>query len=322
MCPTLFGARVLLFYAVVVAAYFAAPYENLFFLLLAFLSVQQLLAFAWSWRSLRGVSVVFDDMQAVMAGAEAMVTATLHAARGRRCDVNVGLRIAATAGLTRKARVSGHIEVLRDRQCVVIQIPPLPRGIHAVERVTLASTWPFGLWRRSLRVAGPREIVVYPQPATMTHTARTGKDAVRELIGASLSGAGDMQPSSLRDRREGDSPRAVHWRASARRGRLVVLEWEGGGGDGLEVVLDRRCEPQQLEDALAELTAIVMLARAGKETLSMRSQGLAMVCGDGHEPWERALRFLAAAQPLDDGAAAPPPTSPAVLRLPRRVNRV
>ena len=31
--------------------------------------------------------------------------------------------------------------------------------------------------------------------------------------------------------------RRIHWKASARRDRLVVTEWEGGGGTGAEVVL-------------------------------------------------------------------------------------
>ena len=69
----------------------------------------------------------------------------------------------------------------------------------------------------------------------------------------------------------GDSLRAVHWRATARRGRLVVREWEAAGGQGLEVVLDRRCAPAELEEALEALSALVHVARARKGSLRVRT---------------------------------------------------
>ena len=161
---------------------------------------------------------------------------------------------------------------------------------------------------------------MYPRPATVGDASggRTEEDFVRDMLGSNVSGDGDMQPSGMRDHRAGDSPRSIHWRASARRGKLVVLEWEGGGGEGLEVVLDRRCSDEALEEALADLSALVHFAREAKEVLAIRSQDLNVTFGEGHEPFDRALYFMAQAQALPDDGGAPPSTSPTVLRLPRR----
>ena len=321
MRPTLFGIRAMVFYVLVVGAFYAAPYENLFFLLLAFLTVHWQLAAWWTWRSLDGVELALVDAMVLPAGAASRIIARLDAATGRRFDVTVRLVVVAK-GHAKAMPIEGTVEVLRGRADVAVEVPPMPRGVHTVERVTLCSTWPFGLLRRTLDVEGPREVVVYPAPSTVVEDGRSAAELVRELMGTSAAGAGDLQPSGLREHRAGDGLRSVHWRASARRGALVVREWEGGSGEGLTVVLDRRCSGVDLEGALAELSAIVTLAREAKETLAVKSQDFSHTFGDGHEPWERALRFLAAAETLDAGAPAPPASSPSVLRLPRSPSRV
>lgn len=317
---TLFGVRSLVFYAAVVVAYVSAPYVNLFFLLLAFLTLLWILSFVWGASSLRGLSVEIDDAPAIMAGSAARIPVRFHGTRGRLFDVNASLDL-VVPGRKKALRASGCVHVLKGRERADIEIPGLSRGLYEVKRVEAWSTYPFGLLRRRMLLPeGPGEIVVYPRPATVGDASggRTAEDFVRDMLGSNVSGDGDMQPSGMRDHRAGDSPRSIHWRASARRGKLVVLEWEGGGGEGLEVVLDRRCSDEALEEALADLSALVHFAREAKEVLAIRSQDLNVTFGEGHEPFDRALYFMAQAQALPDDGGAPPSTSPTVLRLPRR----
>ncbi|QDV05730.1 hypothetical protein Poly30_12310 [Planctomycetes bacterium Poly30] len=317
---TLFGVRSLVFYATVVVAYVSAPYVNLFFLLLAFLTLHWILAFAWTSSSLRGLTAQVDELPAVVANTPARVAVRFHAERGRLFDVNATLLV-QFPGQKRPLRASGGVAVLSGRAQSSLAVPALPRGVYPVFRAEVWSSYPFGLMKRILTLAdAPTEVVVFPQPTSVTDASggRTAEDFVRDMLGSNVSGDGDMQPSGLRDRREGDSLRSIHWRASARRGKLVVLEWEGGGGEGLEVVLDRRCSAAELEEALSDLSALVQFAREGKEVLAIRSQDLNMTFGEGHEPFDRALYFLASAQVIPMDGAAPPAVSPTVLRLPRR----
>ncbi len=317
---TLFGVRSLVFYVAVVVAYVSAPYVNLFFLLLAFLTLHWILAFVWTAGSLRGLTVQIDKLPAVVADTPAKVPARFHAERSRLFDINASLLL-DVPGCKRPLRASGGVPVLKGRAQSSVAVPGLPRGIYSVLRAEAWSSYPFGLLKRRLLIEdAPAEVVVFPRPTSVSDASggRTAEDFIRDMLGSNVSGEGDMQPSGLRDRREGDSLRSVHWRASARRGKLVVLEWEGGGGEGLEVVLDRRCSAEDLDEALGDLSALVQFARDGKEVLAVRSQDLSMTFGEGHEAFDRALYFLAGAGPVPSDGPAPPAVSPTVLRLPRR----
>ena len=317
---TLFGVRSLVFYAAVVVAYVSAPYVNLFFLLLAFLTLHWILAFVWTAGSLRGLNVQVDSLPAVIADTPASVPVRFHAERSRLFDINASLLLDVT-GRKRPLRASGGVPVLKGRAQASVAVPGLSRGIYTVASAEAWSSYPFGLLKRRLVIEdAPAEVVVFPKPTTVSDASggRTAEDFIRDMLGSNVSGEGDMQPSGLRDRREGDSLRSIHWRASARRGKLVVLEWEGGGGEGLEVVLDRRCSPDVLEEALGDLSALVQFAREGKDVLAIRSQDMNMTFGEGHEPFDRALYFLAEASPVPADGAGPPAVSPTVLRLPRR----
>nr|HMQ23492.1 DUF58 domain-containing protein [Planctomycetota bacterium] len=127
---------------------------------------------------------------------------------------------------------------------------------------------------------------------------------------------GDFAPAGLREFRDGDELRHVDWRASARRPALVVREWESDAIHGIEVSLDRRAKPEQLEEALSLATALLFLARDDKESFALSSQGLDGRYGLGHASYDDALRWLAACTALPSDAMAPPPVARDVLRLP------
>ena len=156
--------------------------------------------------------------------------------------------------------------------------------------------------------------MIYPAPAELA-TTRDGSGGVGDLYDALGAADGFLQPSNLREYRPGDELRLVHWKASARRTELVVKEWEGGTGSGHEVVLDRRCEPAALEEALRVVSALALAAKEQKELLTVHSQGLGATFGAGQRPWRELLEFLARAEALDKGAEPPPPVSPSILRV-------
>ena len=330
MRPTAFGLKAIAFYIAVLGAYFASPYVNLFFLLLAFLTIQWALALVWSWRSTRGLEVRFEDVAAVAAEAPSRVSCKVIPGERIRFAVDVELLLARAPGAKRPQSSRGGVALVgRTRENpaenpveIVVEIPSLRRGIHAVDGVFVSSTYPFGLLRRRRPVPGPKEIVVHPAPTERvvdsgSAGAQSANDWIADLMGPGQ--AGDLQPSSLRDKRDGEGLRSVHWRASARRRKLVVQEWEGGGGEGLEVALDRRADPVAFERALSDLAAIVLAVKESKEILAIRTQGLSETFGEGHASWNRALRFLAATTPLPPSAPGPPPVSPSTPVLPRGV---
>ena len=297
---TAFGYKSAAFYVAVLGAYLAAPYSNLFFLLLGFLTVLGSTSIFWTSWNLRGIEASVTDLDPVEAGSSATCVALIRDRRRRGA-----YQVEVTVQLDSGEAFAAQADYVEGDGSLVLEAPSLPRGIHAVRRASVSSTYPFGLFRVRRAATAQSEVVVYPEPSEEIH-ARSGASSLAELLGEQLSGAGDLQPSGMRDHREGDELRSVHWRATARRGRPVVREWEGGGGQGLEVLLDRRCSEAELEEALGFLSALVSLARTTKEVLAIHTQDLSQTYGEGHRAWSEALRFLARRRgaPLERGRAA------------------
>lgn len=308
---TRFGFHGAVFYGLMVGAFYASPYSNLFFLLLGFLTLLWLTGVVAAVRNVRGVEAAVATLDPVPAKTDVCLPAQVSAPGRARFQVDLRLRLEGGHLL------EGRVDCLDGTALVELRASGLPRGVHRVERAELVSSHPFGLVRMTRGIDAPRELVVYPAPAGLME-GRSANETLDELLGRNDPGGGDLQPSGLRDHREHEGVRGVHWRASARRGQLVVQEWEGGSGEGLEVSLDRRCSDEELEEALATLSAMVELARVDKESLRLHSQDLSATFGDGHRPWIDALRFLASADFLPPSAPGPAATSPSVARLPRR----
>lgn len=117
------------------------------------------------------------------------------------------------------------------------------RGWHERPALTASSGHPFGLVRRAVELEPARRVLVLPVPAKID----------RERLRAQLRGA-DPRGERVRRRgwrhegaqadfhglrpfRAGDSPRWIHWRTSARRGELMVREFEDVPGDDLLLVV-------------------------------------------------------------------------------------
>lgn len=309
--PTALGWKAIAFVAALVTAFFAAPYQNLYFLLLSFLAALGVMNVAWTLRNLSGVRGEIPAIGAFPAGASAPLRVGVDSGSRR----GIGLTAVLDLGPHGRARADFDADGRRE---AAGEIAPLPRGVYAVRGAWIESTYPLGVLRTRRAIAAPREIVVHPAPASIPNAAG-GTAGIAAAIGCA---SGSDQPSGVRDFRAGDEIRSVHWRATARRGRPVVTEWDASAGEGLEVVLDRRADEESFEGALSLVTSLTLAARDAKERLTVHTQGLSRTFGPGHAPWEDLLRALAAADRLPKDGPPPPPAATTVLRLPLARNRV
>ncbi len=304
---TSLGIKALSFYAVLVLAFFAAPYNNLFFLLLCFLSVLGLFSVWWTFRSLDGVEASVRELALLPSHETHPLLVDLCARTARRFGVMVELSI------DRLGLVSGGLAELSGPAELALELPAQGRGIYSVRVARLSTRWPLGLWWRRRTIAAPQEIVVYPRPRSPGASRGNAGSFDGELSGLGLR-RGNLQPAGLREHRPGESLSRVHWKASARRRALVVKEWDGGAGLGFEVVLDRRCSQNDLEESLSILAWLAEETRRRKESLTLHTQDRSATFGIGQRPWSELLRFLAGATLADRGALAP--ASPEALHLP------
>jgi uncharacterized protein (DUF58 family) len=128
----------------------------------------------------------------------------------------------------------------QSRSTLARAITPLFRG---PDRLATLYVWyenPLGLIRRRLRVPAPEAIRIFPDLAAVE---RYGKLHLRNrtieagLRRMKLRGAG-TEFESLREWSDGDAFRSVDWKATARRGKLMVAQHEVERSQNVLLLLD------------------------------------------------------------------------------------
>ncbi len=179
------------------------------------------------------------------------------------------------------------------------------RGRHAMPAAVVATRFPFGLFvkRRELPRGAP--LLVYPRlvpaPAPMADDPRTDLgDAPRRR-----ARAGEF--FALREYRDGDDLRRIHWPAVARLGRPVVREYEADGDRQMMLELRRGTTGDPSFEAEVEQCASVAVAALGRDALAvgLRYAGELLVTpGSGDEQRRRVLAALAVVGDPPKGATA------------------
>ncbi len=169
------------------------------------------------------------------------------------------------------------------------------RGVFPLEKITVSTSFPFGLFRktRTLKVRG--ELVVWPRtdrPIHMTLPAG-GRSAMADSWSAGSTGPrGEYR--GLRDYRPGDDPRDIHWRTTARLGTPMVREYEQNRSEILWICLDTGLEPGDDAEGAVE-TAASLAAWAYQDGRQFGYVGPERTVEAGHGPgqMERVLDALA-----------------------------
>ncbi len=112
------------------------------------------------------------------------------------------------------------------------------RGVYTFRQAEFTSVWPFGFFRTWASCEVGSEIIITPR------LGRVSEDFLEELelffrrIQTARPCAWEEDFRGLREYRPGDSPRWIHWRTSARRGVLLVKEFEHPETRRLTILLD------------------------------------------------------------------------------------
>jgi uncharacterized protein (DUF58 family) len=264
------------------------------------------------------------------------------------------MEVAITNEKPRRASFSIEVEDLvgatpLDKRCYFLKIPAAKsqrtsyrhtfarRGLYTLTGYRVATKFPFALFRKSRDVEAPIDVLVYPArvavPKPVPRTEARG-DATANRAGRRGEFFG------LREHRSGDDRRDVHWRSSARSGRLLVREYEDEHARRVVIGVDNAL-PDAARDAVTDgaLTPVIEQAVAAVERAISVAASLAAVylesgwtvelCSRGcHVPggWGRiheakVARALALLPYVSDAVpfAAIPPRVESVLITPRAV---
>lgn len=186
------------------------------------------------------------------------------------------------------------------------------RGTVPLDTVTVATGFPFGLFRKERDLSIPGELVVWPPTDRAVPPLAPGGERVMR-VGAAPGGGvaprGDYR--SLREFRSGDNPRDIHWKASARTSRLMTREYERDDAASLWICLDPAAPPGERAEEAVELAA-ALSARALREgrRVGFATPRARIAPSSGEGQLERILDALARVDFVPGASFPAPPAAP------------
>ncbi len=288
--------------------------NNLLFLIFSVLSSTLFVAVAAGRVSLRDLVVTARFPDHIFAGDPAPVIVTVNNTKRLLPSLSVVVEARERAGADKGPR--GLFRRARERKRALAYFMYLPHRAKVEQRVEqtfaargrvlvngfeISTRFPFGFFRLRRRLrARDVEIVVYPKPVGLGDELHLLPIDAGQLEGQRRGAGHDLH--SLREYQPHDDVRHIHWKATARHGRLVVREFTAEDERRVHVVLDTFVEdhPEALrrfERAVTE--AASLLAHFVEERAEVRlSDGEAdSRYGAGREHLYACLRRLALVEP-------------------------
>lgn len=150
------------------------------------------------------------------------------------------------------------------------------RGRYCLGPLRVSTRFPLGLVRRVVTHDVKHALLVYPRLGRLTanwkrlhHEMLVGSRSARHRQGTM-----EAEFFGLRDWRSGDSHRNIHWRTTARRGELMVRQFEQQRNEDLLLLLDLWLPASASEEALERVEQAVSFAATAVVDLCRRSGSL------------------------------------------------
>ncbi len=287
--------------------------NNLLYLIVAMMLSFIVISGILSESTLRGVAVLRILPKHIFAGRPAIVK--LAVSNNKRFFPSLSLLIEEIPHLDKGRVFSAEpIYIIKlPAGSSVTHIHPCTfqkRGVYKIYGLKVKTRFPFGLFLKGRRLDAPAEVIVYPEikhvkdiPAS--RLAETGFSNIM----AKGSGAGIY---SIRDYTHMDDSRLIHWRSTAKTGRLMAKELEQEGRKRVEIIfhnvvtestdLPERCSQSgfenKFEEMVEEAASIANHFIMSDFEVGFKSLTSELPCRSGREHLYRILRELALIKPV------------------------
>lgn len=179
----------------------------------------------------------------------------------------------------------------RDRRSAHYQLLLSSRGRYTLGPIQVLTRFPLGLIERGLIFDSAEEILIHPRIGHLTPRWKRERSTATELVQQTRPRMGVFHDEyhRIREYRAGDNPRAIHWRTSARRGELMVREFQQNREQNLHLVLDLWAPPNPTEAQRqrVELAASFAATVCLDHLRNCRGSRLLLTCsGDRVVHWE------------------------------------
>jgi uncharacterized protein (DUF58 family) len=227
-----------------------------------------------------GATIALDGPARMVAGAESLIAVQISVPAGRR---RIGPFL-LTDSTPAYAGTAVMAPALRPGERVVATFPVRPpvRGHWTGSTVSVEAVSPLGgfVRRRTLTLPGatwvhPAAARSLPLPTSGSLRTRDGSRTRRDPAGTEIAG--------LREWRPGDPAARVHWRASARRNQIVVMERDDNQRIAVIVATGRPGRGDAWEHAVARSAATAVEALRGGHSLALLSADSVVTAGTARD---------------------------------------
>ena len=269
-------------FSVVVAIGATNTGNNALYMVLAVMLALLVVSGVVSRQNVRGLTVEIESPNEVFANRPAAFGFALRRRGGllpRWCLV-VNLSASGTPRLVPflpRGRASrGEIELIFPR-----------RGRQPLPAAHVASLFPFGFFRKGVRYRTAGEVLVFPE---LYAAAAERADGVSDFGESPSRHPGwGHELHALRAFRQGDDPRRIHWKQTARTGGLIFMERESEENRRLSILLDNAAGDLEGE-AAPRFERLVSEAATAADDYLARGHEVELVTRDRRVPFAGGRR--------------------------------
>ena len=185
------------------------------------------------------------------------------------------------------------------------------RGRQVLDEIVVRTRFPFGLSEQQRTHPVRTEVTVFPPIRTFTPPARVPAPAGKVPQRRAFRAPEEDEFHGVREYRDGDNPRWIHWRTTARTGALMVKDLRDPKRDRVAVVLETRLPEGAGEEAAEDLERGIVLAASILHHEWRRGRSIGLVADAqervhfdaerGRAHLYRILEALACLEPPVDG---------------------
>lgn len=197
--------------------------NNLLYLVLGVMLSLIMVSGVLSELTLRGLTVIREPARTLECGQPALVAMEIHNHKRRFASLSVEVSelLEASSGIVQRRAFVLKIPV-EDQVTGHLRLQPERRGVVRSAGLQLTTRFPFGLFEKSRVIPLPSCYTVTPELRTLEAAGLPARVAGHEEEIARV-GQGD-EFYALRDALVGDDARAIAWKVTARRDKLIVRE--------------------------------------------------------------------------------------------------
>jgi len=250
--------------------------QNILYVALSLMLSTLLLSGLLSWMNFKGLSWRLASDSHFRVGRESAVRVEIRNAKrflpsySLRFDLE-SVPSGRRAALWMERRIDGGTT-----RIVEWWMRPQRRGVETVRMEGVVSQFPFGFLRKTILKSCSCDVIVWPERVEYEF-APAARGRALPAAGRMRSKGGGTELLRIRDYRPGDALRQLHWKASARRGQLLVRENAEERDQSFALHIDSSADLWR-EDAVFE--RMCSFAASLAEDLFMRGR-LAEVTIDG-----------------------------------------